>query len=937
MKSFWKDENARVPFAVIGIFLILISTVVSINLNRLDVKMAKTMSSNIDITASDNAIQYAKSDLARAINYAGMKAMKTMGRTPVIDPDPDSIYYTDKNMNIDEFNKNWAKGMILDTLTKYIEANYMYDAFVYNDIAVNVDPPETWEKIKDEIKIEPIKVKLKREKLEPPILKPKQTYETYWKVSVPLKIHVIDLKKKSELMTEDIRVETIITSRYPLLKEMTNDYSDRLNGFKAVNAEMTAFAIVYTAFNGLRQQIPKSSITNVVDNKHLAQMANLALLVDQGFVFNSIDPMSLIDYGKEVLKSDKLELDGDSFNLDSKDYVIKSSDKTEEAEKIYEDATKIDLNPTVIADFINNKSLGDNSEVLKKYQTISESVYKGTIKTKVTRKSSPITEDEHEGYPEHVTTGNWGLDGEPWKDDVLSNEIKRDPNPSPGVLYGEVWKRKWVRDHTWRKTWYEEIEVEKQIVVPCHIGEKGPCYETKKVKEIVERHEDIHRTDSKTDTVTFKLYAVQDSLYTYTLNYIGITQTTSNNIIDVFIKNDDDLNLEDVLDTYKSKTFTDAHKKDIVSNYGFEAPDGIDEKTYKGSYGTSIKDQAQAAVDEIRDQIDAEIHLDPTINRLTRPNPADLMRDAAKDLIEKIETNEPKYIARDRYITDGRYNDARSKVIHLLREWYVDEIKYQIRKQFEAGSEMIDSEIKKQEDAGDLKQANKDATSFLSKGFSLPLGFTMKASHIDEKTDEEYPKDDINAWNEDVKLSIDMKPNYLKEDMFYDPQQDKWLGYVDEITPKGIKYIADPSAKPSGKQFIPIAVMNFNVFAIPPLTNGGLMVLPPSPTTPWIMTVNFWKIRVKGTFSEFTVMDSDDENHPNPIFGHESQIYNRRLLRDIQDKTGIVGSNARLTFEFHTMTAMAVNPGPKGIGDLLDTKGGAFEKSIGATNEEWTI
>ncbi|MFZ3382554.1 MAG: hypothetical protein WA144_01385 [Candidatus Methanoperedens sp.] len=40
---FLRDDSARVPFAVIGIFLVILSTLVSLNLNRMDMKMAKTI------------------------------------------------------------------------------------------------------------------------------------------------------------------------------------------------------------------------------------------------------------------------------------------------------------------------------------------------------------------------------------------------------------------------------------------------------------------------------------------------------------------------------------------------------------------------------------------------------------------------------------------------------------------------------------------------------------------------------------------------------------------------------------------------------------------------------------------------------------------------------------------------------------------------------
>ncbi|MBZ0177526.1 MAG: hypothetical protein K8F55_19810, partial [Candidatus Methanoperedens nitroreducens] len=94
---FLRDDSARVPFVVIGIFLVILSTIISLNLTRMDIKMAKTMSSNIEISAPDQALAYAKADLKRALNYAGMEALKKLGETPVINPDNTSQYYNGTN------------------------------------------------------------------------------------------------------------------------------------------------------------------------------------------------------------------------------------------------------------------------------------------------------------------------------------------------------------------------------------------------------------------------------------------------------------------------------------------------------------------------------------------------------------------------------------------------------------------------------------------------------------------------------------------------------------------------------------------------------------------------------------------------------------------------------------------------------------------------
>jgi hypothetical protein len=65
--SFLRNDSARVPFVVIGIFFVILSTIVSLNLTRMDIKMAKTMSSGIEISAPDQALSYAQAQTLRGL------------------------------------------------------------------------------------------------------------------------------------------------------------------------------------------------------------------------------------------------------------------------------------------------------------------------------------------------------------------------------------------------------------------------------------------------------------------------------------------------------------------------------------------------------------------------------------------------------------------------------------------------------------------------------------------------------------------------------------------------------------------------------------------------------------------------------------------------------------------------------------------------------
>ena len=82
--------------------------------------------------------------------------------------------------------------------------------------------------------------------------------------------------------------------------------------------------------------------------------------------------------------------------------------------------------------------------------------------------------------------------------------------------------------------------------------------------------------------------------------------------------------------------------------------------------------------------------------------------------------------------------------------------------------------------------------------------------------------DDIAYWEENVTLGVNMVPDYLRHDKFYDPEQNIWIDAV-KI---GEKYIADPAQNPSSETFIPLSLQNVNVFAgvalnTVPLINGG--------------------------------------------------------------------------------------------------------------------
>ncbi|MCX9086699.1 MAG: hypothetical protein OIN90_03960, partial [Candidatus Methanoperedens sp.] len=215
-------------------------------------------------------------------------------------------------------------------------------------------------------------------------------------------------------------------------------------------------------------------------------------------------------------------------------------------------------------------------------------------------------------------------------------------------------------------------------------------------------------------------------------------------------------------------------------------------------------------------------------------------------------------------------------------EWYVDQVKYQIREKFSQGSKRIDDEIKINFSEPDkVKQANRDAIKFLSRGFKLPFAVSMRAYHVDENGNI-YEPGKLQAWNESVTLLINQEPNYLDAEMAYD-----------------------------GEQLYTLKLRNINL-----LGGNGVHILPS--LEQWIATFNAWAINVEGEFVKFEVQDIDNEVHPDPIFGHEAQAYVREKLPvlDSLNKGRKIGDNLPIQFNFTTGTFIVVPPGKiSGVGD----------------------
>ena len=130
-----------------------------------------------------------------------------------------------------------------------------------------------------------------------------------------------------------------------------------------------------------------------------------------------------------------------------------------------------------------------------------------------------------------------------------------------------------------------------------------------------------------------------------------------------------------------------------------------------------------------------------------------------------------------------------------------------------------------------------DASDAIRNQFTIPFGYDMTLTR--------YDREGIPMWNETVRLAVDQYPNYL------DPfEKTRW----------------------GDEELWTLKIRNRCIFG-----PTGLPILPPTPVTPWLLTMNLWVIDVQGEYAQFKIIDTSDETIFNPLLGHEPQTYVREI------------------------------------------------------------
>jgi hypothetical protein len=900
---FLGDTRARIPFSVIGIFLILGSSVVSVYITRLEMEKSAAIAGSLDAKEIETLVHAAESDMATALNIAGMKGLKEIGTTPVIRSTLGPA---------DDINCFCLKRMIRDELNVYLTGHFLYNQYSSGSYAINVIMHnETAIQSPGTITLRSIEMRIERLTL--PFIGPQQTitHTAYLVASVPVDIEIRALSDPSSTLvtTETLQISSILTSRYPLLKSLTEEFSQTINGtFSPLWRLTTAFSNIYSLIRSYKHY-RTGKPENIVDNRHLAVLMNSGLLLEQSLVFSSVDPLSVIELARKTkqllnqqppdpLATMNHEMNGSSYrvqttnltketaNADADEPLNASIDDhfvlnlSEIAQRFlynitgvtlhfennesnqrevyiaFDDEAEQNIRKTVQA-YTNQsytltqveKHLQRNDTTYHLLPSIASEVYHAELSTKVASRTITAEEvmDPGPGWTD-AGAGSWtAAETLP----ISKEEVKPGRGfVAPGsTLYNETYNVTFCRTHSWFR--FEEHNTSGNIT-------------------LVQMWQNL--TDTQSEIV--QLQVILES-------YAGGGET-KDDIIDVLYYNEtlDDPNLEDTLEQYLDM-YPDSHplKRQLLITKDDQGSVGCS-ASILGSYNPWVLSESWDALTEILRSLTNDT-ASLSVNATEYTNPAGLLKKAADDYFRVFLSKTEQYLDRSQYQTGSLFYSTGKKTVYASRAWFV----LSMKSSFDAVisslfdelqttlNELVPSEVGCT--AQNLTETLDETVDAVRNQFTIPFGLNMTLSRFDDTG--------VFLWNETVRLAVDQRPNYLDPfEPIMDQREELWT----------------------------LKLRNRCLFG-----PTGLPILPISPMTPWLVTLNLWTIDVEGEYTYFKIIDTSDETIFNPLLGHEPQAYVREA-KIITAGNITLGENTRLSFQFSTIAFGLVPAWGMMVGDL---------------------
>jgi hypothetical protein len=914
-RYFWRNTSARVPFSIFGIFLLLGSSVTTVLLYEHGIQRVDSKTMHYSIQSIDQLLSEAEIDVSTLLNHLSMNALYDIGLSPV-------MVSNDPSYSAEEINQYRLKCALLEDLPLYLSINYQNNSFQNGKSAVNValltnDSHPSFS-IED-IDIQTVQMMMHRP-MNLPYVSPPQTksHQTYWILRIPLCFEVVSLESDEILLTSTRTLSTVITSRYPLLYSLLQEYNETINGLGPLWSLTTILSNMYSLARGYKHYqtgIPE----NVVDNRHLDPLVNVGLLLQSGFVFGSIDPFALINVTSSIKKA-VYHMDSptslDSFNnvTDSSFDISLQEFSTVSANVDAGDPveTEIDQNPHVDISAIASQPLytlqtlsicfqNDNGmidvpielqddesqiqEIIDEYldetysfcgiqpgvqttnistsvqvQDILSDMYSAMMHIQVNRDADAlIMNGAHDGFPIDNGTDPWSI-----SQVVCTNELSK---PQKGtiangsILYGTIYDITWSCVHHWSR----RIEQYSDNVTHI-IWETYQTYDTK-----YEHNVSIH--------------VILDEYSTY-LNL-------KNDVSDILYYNfsEFDTNLEDSLTTYIRNIYNTSLDVLLKEESGMYHQTRIN-----ATIPPWVEEESWDALYDIYEMICA-IEQDESINSLSYPDPTVLMQKTFDDILTKYTQNMTMYLQRQSYVwDDDMFLSVGLKAVYGVRLWYVYHLEEKIRSVFTETIDAIDSSITTAlQNHSDIqadelhRTLNTDVDSLFGSFITIPLGLDMLLTSESSES--------IQQWNESIRLAVTQFPSHLTafEKVEYEGKKEFFLGVQ-------------------------------NICLLGPT---GLPLLPPTPATPWIVTLNLWVISFKGSYASFEISDCLDETIYHPLFGHQPQRVLRKDQLIYDEGRNLLGMNTRISFSFDTVSTSLVPAFGLMVGDtkkdIIESNGLTYE------------
>jgi len=900
-----RDKNARIPFSVIGIFLIIGSSLTAVYITRLDLQKSYEIARSLEFNDIDYLLSSFEADIGTALNTAGTKALAEIGKNPVI---------TSSHGSPDEINKRRIKDMICKELMVYLTGHYLDNTFSDGCHAINVKLIDERLNLSFEsVDLEAVPMQLQRFTI--PLIGPNEVvnHSTYFvaKISIPVEIRILRDVSWELLTNRTVDVSCLLISRFPLLETLMNEFHQSINGtFSSLWTFTTTFSNLYSLIRGFKHYRCGEPL-NVVDNHHLALMVNSGLFLQESLVFGGVDALGLVQLAQKTMQTlrqtpmNSLEifntqmkgtdyevntenLSKGSANVDANDPFNESIDQTisinlsDIAERILFDITSVTFyfendkgdasQETILFEGDIQKKIQDmlsywanqsyfltqvikhrqiNTTTWQRMLEIIADIYDGSFSTLVCNRS---VIQEHQADPgEGWNDGGATLWNSSYFVPLSAHSIKPPKGEVfPGsAVYEECFEVLFVRTHQWWR-------MEQQMI-------NGTSTMVKVWQNL---------TDFLVEHV------ILQSLLQHSTQY----QETMDDVVDVLYFNDTcaDINLEDTIEKYVG-LFNDSslEKRQLLATRDNIGEIGLD-RVISGDISEWVCNQSWGCLEEILTQI-GSITLHPDVNQTSIPDPFLFLEAARDDLLMQYDSNYADFVDYHSYHPGSLFCSVGKKAVYYVRVWYAGMVRNITQIVFSDILETLNQTVTEtiSSYAGfttkNITETIEDVSDAIRNQFVIPFGYPMNLTRFDTQH--------VALWDETVRLGIDHIPHYL-----------------DPFEPTECE----------GEELWTLKIRNRCVFG-----PTGLPLLPPSPVTPWLLTMNLWVLDVQGEYARMKIIDTSDETIFNPLLGHEPQTYVREL-KIITFNNTILGENTRLGFNFTTVAFSFVPPWGMMVGDIQE-------------------